>query len=142
MAAIAELHVIPLASLTELDKAAVMGTYTTALQIERKAFITYQYSGWILATLLPVLESNYEINLMNSEKERARNLSKSVGGTQFIFTQTEKDAYADRLDPSLFASDTLRKAFEEFNITEAPGIGEIMQDGIRFLRAGLQQIYG
>ena len=100
----------------------------------------FRYSGRVLGTLLPVLDSNYGIHLMNSERDLAAKLSRSMENSQFIFTDNERDLYLKRLDPALFSSSELQTAWEEFNATKADGIGEIMLDGIRFLRAGLQQI--
>jgi hypothetical protein len=140
LSSIAELHIVPTSSLVDLEKAAKEGTYPSVLLAKRMGVIVFQYSGWILATLLPVLDSNYGIRLMNSEKGLATKLSSSVGNSQFIFMQNERDLYDERLDPALFSSSELQRVFEEFNATQADGVGEIMLDGIRFLRAGLQQI--
>ena len=35
---------------------------------------------------------------------------------------------------------TPTRSYEDFNERKAPGIGDIMQNGIRFLRAGLMQL--
>jgi len=140
LSAIAELHIIPFSLLTELDAAATPSEYVATLTTKRRGFLQYSYSGWVLATLLPVLQTEYQIDPMGSEKERSRAYSLKMGDTQFIFTASERDMYVDRLAPSSFAPGDLRKNFEEFNATEVPGVEEPMQNGIRFLRAGLEQM--
>lgn len=139
--ALAEIYVISRDSLGELEKAAALGSdsYVPALFSNTKARIRYEYSGYILATLLPVLETEYQIKLTGSEPEFTNVFSKVSGVWNVILTDIEKDAYADKLDPALFFADKLQASYETFNATSAPGVGEIMLNGVRFLRAGLMQ---
>jgi hypothetical protein len=142
VSAIAEFYVVPRSQVAALENAASAGyeSYIPTLLEANVARIQYQYSGWVLATLLQVLPNDFQINLMNSEKQLALALTELTEATHIVMTVAEKDAYAEKLDPALFSPEKLEKAYEDFNETKAPGIGEIMQNGIRFLRAGLMQL--
>ncbi len=77
---------------------------------------------------------------MKSENDVSTRLSNATRTSHVIFTMAEKDAYWERLDPSLFVPKELQIAFEQFNETQAPEAAEFMQAGIAFLRFGLQHI--
>ena len=142
MSAIAEFYVVPRSQVAKLQKAASSGyeSYIPTLLEANVARIQYNYSGWVIATLLQVLRRDFQIDLLDAEKELSAALSKLTEATHIVMTVAEKDTYAEKLDPALFSPEKLEKAYEDFNETKAPGIGEIMQNGIRFLRAGLMQL--
>ena len=140
MSATAKLYLVPHSALSTLEVAASSNpeSYREAFGKYGRDIATYSWGGWIIATLLPILHSNYRIDLMKGENEISTRLSNKTGMSHVILTMAEKAAYWERLDPSLFVSKDLQSAFEQFNETKAPEAAEFMQAGIEFLRFGLQ----
>ena len=122
------------------DGAPARGDAGCGPETNEKACEDFGYNGWLLATLLVLLQRDYGIDLMHDMKEMCAKLTKGMGATQFIFTAAEKSACESRLDASQFSAAELEKAFAEFNGTDGEGFGEIMLEGIRFLRVGLEEM--
>lgn len=101
--------------------------------------MVYGYSGWVLTTLLPILKSDYGIDLMRGEPNIATALSRRSEGTVFLFTLYERPL-AEKLDGDRFQPEELQAKFEAFNRIKADGVGQVMIEGIKFLRSGIEQI--
>jgi hypothetical protein len=141
MSAIAEMNIVPRTALPQIAEATTdPKRYAETLsQVSQGAFL-YRYSGWVLATLLPVLSMKYGIGLMKSEQPLATQLSQATGATYVILTMREKEVHLERLQADNFDASKLRTSFEAFNRVDVPEAGKFMLDGIRFLRAGLDKL--
>jgi hypothetical protein len=94
----------------------------------------FQWSGYVLATLLPYLEDSRGLALMKSEHDDlAKLLSEKRGATYFFLTEEHKRWLPD-LDPAKFSEQELGDYYNEFNASTEPGAGRPMLDGVRFLR--------
>lgn len=142
MSAMGTLHLIPWSSVPDLTKAAGMdsASYCGALQNLTKEVATYSWSGYVLAALLPILRTNYSIDLLSSEPELAQQLSSATESTYVILTYADREASLARLDAASFNPGQLRAAFEAFNAMDAPEAEQFMPDGISFLRDGLRHL--
>src|SRR3954469_13348038 len=141
MSAIATFTQLPKTALDELRRAATPGTYDKFLEQRGRKVADYKWSGYVLATLLPYLEEQHQIDLMHSEQdELAGFLTDTLGSTHFIFTQAQRQAYLDKLAPELFSEQRLRDYANEFNATDEPEAGQPMLDGIRALRQSLSAL--
>jgi hypothetical protein len=141
MSATAEIHIIPRSALNQLTEVASDDErYRETLASVSTDVFVYDYSGWILATLLPVLSSEFGIDLMTSDQQLATQLTQATSVTHVLLTSHEKETYSQRLQATAFEAAKLRKSFEEFNATDAPEAEEFMPDGIRFLKAGLDRL--
>ena len=86
MSAIASFTKLPKTSLNGLRQATAQGNFDSFLQQHGKPVAGYEWSGFILATLLPYLEEQ-QIQLMKSEHdELATFLCQTLQATCFIFT--------------------------------------------------------
>jgi hypothetical protein len=138
MSAIATFIQLPKAALDGLRQAVAQGRYRDYLQQQGRTVADYEWSGYILATLLPYLQEVHQIDLMRSEHDDlATFLTERQQATHFIFTDAHRQAYHDRLDPQSFSEEQLRDYYNEFNETEEPDAGQPMLDGIRALRQSL-----
>lgn len=98
-----------------------------------RAVAQYEWSGYILATLLPYLQEQH-IDLMHSDfDELSTYLTQKRGATHFIFTDAHKKAFLTKLGGQ-FSEDALRDYYNEFNETQEPTAGKPMLDGIRAMR--------
>ena len=88
MSAIASFTKLPKTSLDGLRQATAHGGFDRFLQQHGKSVADYEWSGYILATLLPYLDEQ-QIQLMKSEHDEvAAFLSQTLQATCFIFTNT------------------------------------------------------
>ncbi len=100
----------------------------------------YQRSGFVLATLLPYLEEQHQIALMDSEyDELGKFLTDSRKATHFVFTDAHKRAFLAKLEGQ-FSEQALRDYFREFNETDEPEAGKWMLEGIRAFRQSLSTL--
>ena len=112
-------------------------SYPDYLQQHGRQVADYQWSGFVLATLLSYLEEQHQITLMDSEHdELGKFLTDSRKATHFIFTDAHKRAFLAKLD-GRFSEQGLRDYFREFNETDEPEAGKWMLDGIRAFRQSL-----
>lgn len=146
MSAIASFVKLPKTALEGLRQAAVpkkrlFGTprdhYLDYLQQYGQQVAAYQWSGFVLATLLPYLEEQHQITLMDSEYDELGNfLTDSRKATHFIFTDAHKRVFLTKLDGQ-FSEQAMRDYFRRFNETDEPDAGKWMLDGIRAFRQSL-----
>src|SRR4051812_6719413 len=123
-----------------LRQATAQGGFDRFLEQHGKSVADYEWSGFILATLLPYLDEQ-QIHLMKSEHdELATFLSQSLQATCFIFTDAHRQAYASRLEPPSFSEQTLGDYYNEFNATDEPDAGKPMLDGIRAFQQSLSAV--
>jgi len=140
MSAVASFTKLPKTSLDGLRQATAQGGFDRYLQQHGKSVADYEWSGYILATLLPYLDEQ-QIQLMNSEHEElASFLSQTLQATCFVFTDAHRQAYVSRLAPESFSAQQLGDYYNEFNATDEPDAGQPMLDGIRALRQSLNAL--
>lgn len=149
MSAIATFTKLPKAALHGLREAAVpkkkllrapRDDYHNYLRQHGHSAAEYEWSGFTLATLLPYLEEEHQIDLMKSEyNELSTFLTQSRDATHFIFTNAHKQAYFTKLDEQ-FSEEKLCNYFNEFNAADEAEAGKPMLDGIRAIHQSLNQI--
>jgi hypothetical protein len=101
----------------------------------------YNWSGFVLSTLLPYLQERHGIDLMRSEHDDiAMFLTNARGATHFIFTQSHRSEFLSRLNFDSFSVSEMRDYFNEFNGTKEEEIGSAMRDGVRALQTSLEQV--
>jgi hypothetical protein len=140
MSAIASFTKLPKTSLDGLRQATAMGNFDSFLEQHGTSVANYEYSGFILATLLPYLDEQ-QIQLMKSEHdELAKFLCQTLGATCFIFTDAQRQAYVGKLVPESFSEQKLCDYCNEFNATDEPDAGQPMLDGIRAFQQSLSAL--
>lgn len=144
MSAIASFILLPKSKLDDLQQAATRpDDWHEWLDENGRPAADYEYSGYLLATLLPYLEARHNIDLMDSDYNELGNfLSKEREATYFVFTEKHKMAYADQLSPEFFSAALLCEYFNKFNAASETEIGEPMLDGIRAIQESLKKVDG
>jgi hypothetical protein len=95
-------------------------------------------SGDALATLLPCLQEEHQIDLMRSDfDDLSAFLTQERGARHFIFTDAHKRAYVDKLNPQSFSEERLRDYYNKHNAASEPEAGKQMLDGVKLLRESL-----
>ena len=150
MSAVASFILLPRAALSGLRDAAVprkrlfgtpKDTYGDFLARSGREVGDYQWSGYVLATLLCCLEQEHQINLLKSpDDELAGFLTKTRGNTHVIFCKDHKDTYLEKLNPSALSVEQLRDFYNKFNDADEPDAGLPMIDGVRSIRQSLAQL--
>jgi hypothetical protein len=101
----------------------------------------YDWSGYVLATLLEWLKDQRQTDLRSSEHgELAKYLSSERHSMHCIFSKQHKDSYLEKLDPSGVSIEELCDYYNEFNETNEPDAGLPMIDGLRALHQSLSEI--
>lgn len=114
--------------------------YLNYLQRHGQRVADYQWSGYVLGTLLPYLGEQHHITLMDSEYgELGQFLTDSRNATHFIFTDAHKRAFLTKLEGQ-FSEQAMGEYFREFNETDDPDAGKWMLDGIRAFRQSLSAL--
>lgn len=141
MSAIASFIRVPKSALQGLRNAIASGTDYDYLRANGQQVAEYDWSGYVLATLLPYLQEKHQVDLMKAEYDDiAGLLTDATGATHFIFTPSQKAAFLDRLDPAQYSEEELRDYFNAFNETNEQEIGRAMLDGIGAFRESLRQL--
>ena len=100
----------------------------------------YEWSGYVLATLLPYLAKEHQIDLMKSEhRELSAFLAQAREATYFIFTTAHKQAYLAKLDGQ-FSEEKLRDYYNKFNASNEAEVGKPMLDGVDALKQSLSAL--
>ena len=150
MSAIARFLNVSRAALPELCDAAVpkkrsffggsKDTFEVTLKKHGREVAQYKSSGYFLAALLPYLESERNIDLMQSDlDELSKFLSEKRGGTVFFLTHLHKDAYLTELGADLSEAE-LGRYYDELMKDDDSGAGKPMLDGVRVLRESLATV--
>ena len=149
MSAVAECYVVPKDSLAAVRDAVqprrrLLGKpedrFYEVLERESERRHEYAWDGFTLATLLPYLDER-GIALMDSpHADLASYVVQTRQVTCFVLTSEHRDRYAGDLDPDRFSTDELRRYYEDFTETEAPGAEDAMRDGIAFFRDILRDL--
>ena len=140
MSAVASFTKLPRTSLDGLRQATAQGGFDRFLQQHGEPVADYEWSGFVLATLLTYLDEQ-QIQLMKSEHdELATFLSQRLQATCFILTDAHRLAYVDRLAPECFSKQKLGEYYNEFNAADELDAGQPMLDGIRALRKSLSEL--
>ncbi len=127
---------VPQKGFLGLSKKDIYGDY---LKKHGEDVVTYQWSGFVLAVLLPYL-ADKNIDLMQSEYDDLSSfLTETRSATHFIFTHTHKQSYLSKLAEN-YSEDDLRDYFNEFNGTQETEIGKPMKDGISALYESLKAL--
>ncbi len=148
MSAVAECYVVPRAALPTIRDAALpkkpligkpRDMFFDVLRSRSVRRVEYGWSGYVIATLLPYLDKN-GVKLMDSnEDELARELCQKRGATFFILT-AEHRRLLPLLDPAAYEEAALQAYYEEFNQTQADGVGRAMVDGVVMLRDSISAL--
>lgn len=149
MSAIASFIKLPKAALDGLREVAVpkkglfgaaRDAYADYLREHGQPVADYKWSGYMFVTLLPCLEEQHQITLMDSEyDELGKQLSESRAAAHFIFTDAHKQAFLARL-AGQFSEHALRDYYNAFNETEVAEAGKPMLDGVQALRQSLSTL--
>ena len=149
MSAIASFIKLPISALDGLREAAVpkkrlfgapRDTYNDYLRRHGQIVADYKWSGFVLATLLPCLEEQHQIDLMDSEyRDLEKFLTDSRSATHFILTPAHKIRYLSKIEGQ-FSEQTLRDYYNEFNETQDAEAGKPMIDGVQALRQSLRAL--
>jgi hypothetical protein len=144
MSATASFFMMPRSAIDGLRKSAVprkrlfgkpKDTYWKYLRDNGREAARYAWSGYVLGTLLPYLEEHHDIQLMKSEfDELSTYLTNTRGATCFVFTETHKRHYLEKLAPQSYSLESLRDYYDDFNGVHEPVSGRWMLDGIQCLR--------
>jgi hypothetical protein len=135
MSAIANFIRLPATAVEQLRS-----DYDQTLEHQGQPAANYDWSGYVLATLLPYLQER-GIDLMKSPYDAlTTQLCKARGATIFIFTPAHKAAYSLRLSPEQYSADELRDYFNEFNATNESEIGLALLEGIVAIRESLASL--
>jgi hypothetical protein len=149
MSAIASFIKLPKTDLNGLREAAVLkqrllrapsDTFHDYLQRNGNSVADYNWSGYVMATLLVYLQNERQIDLTHSDcGELSTFLTKSRGATHFIFTNAHKEAFLTKLGGE-FSEEALRDYYNEFNGSADSEVGKPMLDGIQALRECLETL--
>lgn len=100
----------------------------------------YDWSGWVLATLLPYLHEN-DIDLDQSELDDLSAFLCAVReNSVFILTARHREKYLEKLDPAHYSESELHDYYVEFNEVEFDEAGKAMLDGITLIRKSLEEV--
>lgn len=149
MSAIASFVLLPTSALSELREVAVpkksffggaKDRFHDFLRTRGREAASYDWSGYVIATVLPYLVER-QIDLMKSEHdELASHLSTERKSTCFIFTPAHKSAYLAQLSPESYFEVELRDYCNEFNGSSEDDAGKPMLDGIRAIHESLSHL--
>ncbi len=150
MSAIAFFHRFSETDLPRLRRAAVPARrflreprdeFSDVVRDRGETVLSFDGSGFIFVTLLPVLEEKYGIDLMkSSHDELARFLSEKRASTFFVLTPAHRDQYLRSLDAEAFDEAALREYWNEFNAAHEPMAGKAMLPGIEALHTALAAV--
>lgn len=149
MAAVAEFYKLDKSRIPELRESArrrrrlfrsAEDRYFSFLEESAERLKSYDWSGYVYATLLPYLDER-NITLMSSEfDDLGAELTELRESTHFILTAEHKNNHLAELDSALFNKEELAKYFEEFNGETWPDAGDAMLNAISVLRDNLEQV--
>ena len=149
MSAIASFIQLPKSAIEGLREAAIpkkklfgrtVDGYWEYLKRNERASFDYQWSGYVVAVLLPYLQELHQIDLMHSEDEELSNfLTKARSSTHFILNETHKKAYLAKLSGE-FSKEEMNDYYNEFNGVNQSEVGGPMLDGIECLRKCLSSL--
>jgi hypothetical protein len=132
MSTIANFIKLPVRAIDQLQS-----NYDATIDQFGQSVASYEWSGYVLATLLPYLREQ-GIDLMKSPyNELTKQLSKDHRASIFILPHAHQEAFFDKLSPSHFSSAELRDYYNEFNESDEEEIGQAMLDGIAALQCSL-----
>ena len=149
MSAIASFIKIPKTALEGLREATVpkkrlfgapRDVYHDYLRQHGQTAANFNWSGYLLATLLVCLQKQHQIDLMKSEfDELSTFLTKSRGATHFIFTNTHTQNYLAKLSGD-FSEQALCEFYNQFNDSAETEAGKPMLDGVNAFQDSLNQL--
>jgi hypothetical protein len=149
MSAVASFIKIPKTALAGLREATIpkkrmfgapRDIYHDYLREHGKSVANFNWSGYLLATLLVCLQKQYQIDLMKSEfDELSTFLTKSRGATHFVLSNAHKQNYLTKLSED-FSEQALCDFYNKFNGSAETEVGKPMLDGVRAFRDGLSQL--
>jgi hypothetical protein len=139
MSAVGEIYILPSSSVERVREGVGAGTLDSVLRKDSTGVVGYNWSGYVLATLLAYLEEQ-GVPLMNSDYDDVGTLvSQGRGVTSFVLEPAHR-RFLDVLDPGRYDPSALQSYYEEFNQTSANGVGQAMVDGIAMFRDALARI--
>jgi hypothetical protein len=147
MSAIASFILIPKSSLPELRSAAVPkkawfgGTkdrFHDFLRQRGREVSRYDWSGYVIATLLVYLQQRKGIDLMKAQGDDVSPfLIEKRKGTWITLDASQKVSHLTQLAPESYSETELRDFYNEFNASNETEIGKAMLDGIRSIGESL-----
>jgi hypothetical protein len=149
MSAIASFILLPKSALSELHEAAipkkgffggVKDRFHDFLRTRGREAASYDWSGYVIATVLPYLEGRQIVLMKSEHDELSSHLSEERKSTCFIFTPAHKRAYLAQLSPESYSEAELRDYCNEFNGSSEDDAGKPMLDGIRAIHDSLRQL--
>jgi len=150
MSAIAGFVRLPIDALPGLRKAAVptkplfgapKDTYWDFLKSKGSPAAQYDWSGYVIATVLCCLQEAHQIDLMTSSQDELANfLCEKRRATHFILTNDQRESFLERTNPSHFDLDELRDFYNAFEEADEPEAGPPMMDGVRAIHEALSRI--
>ena len=149
MSAIATTTAVPIDALPALQAAAaprksLLGgrkdEFPLALARHGRPLELFEFSGYVLETVLAYL-SERGVDLVRSRHEEVARAITSARGSTYVILGEEHRALAQKLTDAQHAPAELAKFFNEMNAaSEDPDVGEAMLGGIRFLRRALDAV--
>jgi len=119
----------------------VPDSYANFLRQHGREVAQYEWSGFVMATLLVYLQERHGIDLMHSEyDDLARALTSERQATHFIFAESHKLVLLNQLKPQLLSEAELRDFFNEFNDASDDQVGTAMLDGVIALQECMSQV--
>jgi hypothetical protein len=115
--------------------------YQDFLKKHGREVASYEWSGYLMATLLCYLKQEAKIDLMISEQDELSTfLTKTRGATHFIFTFAQKNEYLTKTVPESFSEEQLRDYYNKFNGANETAVGKPLLDGIQAIQKSLHQL--
>jgi hypothetical protein len=152
MSAIAEFRIIEVSNLNELMSKAqitiekklfnnkIIDNYNVYLDTNSKKLKEFNWSGYIFANLLILLEER-GISLLKSQYDNVANdVSAKRKNSTIIFTFEHKQKYSDELLADKFTLDELIEFNKEFYDDDDPELVKAELEGIRSLKENLELI--
>lgn len=155
MSAIADFRLLETSKLNELrEKAEIkiekklfgkktIDTYWDYLNANSKRLDDFRYSGYIFADLLIFLAENKGIDLLRGKYDDIANaIVERRQNSTIILTYDQRQAYLDKLDADKFTADELTAFNKDFSENGDPELAKAEIEGIKALRASLDQLTG
>ena len=135
MSAVAEFVRLPACKVGQLRSA-----YDATMALG-ESVAEYNYSGYVITTLLPYLDER-GIQLGHSSYDvLVPELYREHGSSLLFLTPAHRDAYLPRLSSEEFSEAELQAFYNDFNAcAEGPEVGEAMLAGVAALRQSLASL--
>jgi hypothetical protein len=136
MSSIANFHLLPKTALAGLMER-IPNLHEYLLHHGRDV-VDFDWSGYVMIDVLDYLKDQ-QLDLWSSEHDT---LAEGLSGDSSVcfLTWAHRQAYLERLDPSLFTEHELKEAGASFADADDEGGARCMRDGIAALQTALRQV--